>query len=518
MGQPEYSYYREPGLEQFSETVVQDMLQGMTSDLFGEIFGENSAIVEQLEENFEVAAAGIYDALKKRMTYYFEDEASDKNTLFAEFGYQISHAKSDEDIDAMVQQMESIRDTWDKIRDNWEAFVAEHKRFLRVFNVEFVVNDEGEISYEDINGGSDDSTNPNKNMSVYDRDIMQYDAKNNASNRVKLLIASIADSEWVREATKAGMTATNSVRSKRESSILRLPKLVQYAKLFNYLLHNTSGINGIYDIWKKMTDMTEDVIGRKLIDANVRKLLNRVGFDQGFENKSVSDVKTILSLENTLTKQKPAFFRQFTDYQRNTYFKTTVLNSKIDQVKSTWVSAMRGSSAITVAGQNQFMFSPAVVGIADNVQFLNKLGIDINKSDIKRLAGANITKFNEAVNKIRVIVERAARDKVSIPVISSKQLDFDSRLSELAELYVTYMVGDDTQSQHPNLDNEPTSNFVLNNFVSTVMNDANSAVDREDFVNRQDNKYFEDIYHQDSILLNKILFDTAGKRKRTVDV
>lgn len=515
MGQPEYSYYREPGLSQFSETTVQDMLQGMTAELLGEIFGENTAIIDSLEEDFKATAATIYSRLKDKFEFYFEDEVEDTGTLFAEIGADVNNAANEDDVNALIQQMDSIRTIWGRVKDNWGSFVKEHERYLRIFNVEFVVDDEGEISMQEA---ADEIDSENKSPSDYIRDMMTMDAKSSASIRIKLLIASIADSEWVREATRAGMTAADSVRSKRESSSLRLPKLVQYAKLFNYLLHNTAGINGIYDIWGKLTEMTEDVVSRKLIDANVRKFMSRLKFDGGFENKTPADARLILSAENTMTKQKPAFFRQFTDFQRNTYFKTTVLNSKIDQVKSTWVASIKGSKAIIPSAENRFLFSRAVIGASNPVDFLNRIGIDITQADFRRLRGANISKFNDAVNTIRALVERAARDRIAIPIVSSKQLDFDSRLNSLAELYVTHMVGEDTQSQHPNLDNEQTSNFVLNNLVSTIVNDANHSSDRDDFVSRQDNEYFNDIFHQDSILLNKIIFDAKGKKNKEVQI
>lgn len=513
MDQPEYSYYRQPGLEGFNERVIQDMLQGMTAELFGEVFGENTSIIDSLEEDFKTTAKTIYDKLKQRLSDYFEDETKDEGTLFAETGFDWEHAANDADAAAIIQQMDDIRDIWRNIKDNWGSFVKEHERYLRIFNAEFVVDDEGDISLAE---GEDENQAENKNMSEYDRDIMTIDAKSNSSNRMKLLVASIADSEWVKDATRASIDA---VRSKREASSLRLPKLVQYAKLFNYLLHNTAGINGIYDIWTKLANMTEDELGRKLVDANVRKFMSRLKFDaNGFEGKSQSDVRLILSAENTLTKQKPSFFRQFTDYKKNTYFKTTVLNSKINQVKSAWIGGIKGSVAIVPSVENRFMFSKAILGTKDNVDFLNRLGIDITRADFKRLRGANIAKFNDATNKIRTIVEKAAKDRVSIPIISSKQLDFNSRLNDLAELYVVHMVGEDTQSQHPNLDNQPTSNFVLNNWVSTMTNDLNNSKNREEFINRENNEYFSDLFHQDSIILNRIAFNKAGEKSQRVEI
>lgn len=516
MIQPEYSYYREPGLEKFNETTIQDMLQGMTAEMFGRLFGENTTIIDQLEEDFETTAGAIYDKLHEDLTFFFEDKVASRGTLTAEYGVPFQRLRAEgkiEEANIIRDQVRSIRQEWKKIDENWDSFVREHMRYLRVFNIEFIVGDDGDVEFDE-----DQLIDPdeNKNMTGYDADPLQYDAKNNASNRVKLLIASIADSEWVKEATKVGI---DSVRNKRESSSLALPKLVQYAKLFNYLLHNTAGINGIYNIWDKLTEMTESIDTRKLIDANVRKLINRVKFNNGFSNKTRADWRMILSLENTLTKQKPAFFRQYTDHLKNTYFKTTVLNSKIEQVKSAWISRIKGSEAVKPSAENKFIFSKSVVNISDNVDFLNKIGINITRDDVRRLKGKRVVTFNTEVNSIRTLIEKAANAGTAIPIISSKQIDFDGRLNGLAELFVTYMVGDDTQSQHPNLEGEQTANFVLNNVVSTITNDANTSEDREEFINKENNQYFNDIFHKDSILLNRVFFDENGKAKeRTVEV
>lgn len=517
MIEPEYSYYREPGLEKFNETTIQDMLQGMTAEMFGKLFGENSTIIDQLEENFETTAGAIYNKLHSDLSFYFEDKVAESGTLTAEYGvpYQrlLKEGKTDE-AKVIRDQVRSIRNEWKKVNDNWDSFVREHMRYLRVFNIEFIVSDDGDIELTEDMIEEDE----NKNMQEYGADPLTYDAKNNASNRVKLLIASIADSEWIKESTAA---AIDSVRSRRESSSMALPKLVQYAKLFNYLLHNTAGINGIYNIWDKLTDMTESVDTRKLADANVRKLMSRVKFNNGFSGKTNADWRMILSLEGTLTKMKPAFFRQFTDYRKNTYFKTTVLNSKINQVKSAWISRVKGSGAVKPTTDNKFVFSKNVANISDPIAFLNKIGIDITKADVRKLKGKRLHTFDTEVNSIRTLIQKAANAGTAIPIISSKQIDFDGRLSGLAELYVTYMVGDDTQSQHPNLDGEQTANFVLNNVVSTLVNDATNSASREEFENKENNQYFKtDLFHKDSMILNKFLFDEKGEKNKgkTIEV
>lgn len=506
--------YREIGLENFSEAIIQDTLQGMTAELFSDLFREGSSIIVQLEENPEIAARGIYGRLRDRLEHYFENTKG-SDTLAAEMKARRDSLTSEDDKEAIKDQYKSIVDTWQKIKANWGAFVKEHERYLRVFNVEFTIDDEGNLTFEDEGVDSDE----NRNMVEYARDIFTMDAKNNASSKVKLLIATIADSTW-RRPTEAAIGATRASETviKRENSLVTLPKLAPYAKLFNYLLHNVSNINGIYEIWTKLKANIGNTELRKTIDANVQRLMNRLSFDNGFEAKTVDQAKLILSLENALSKQKPAFFRQFTDYLRNTYFKTSVTNSKIDILKASWIAGIKGSNAVLPSPNNQFIFSPSVTGVKDPIQFLNRLGIDISRQDYAKLRGKSVSAFNKAVNEIQSVVERAASKKTPIPVISSRQLDFDSRLNELANIYVTYIVGDDTQSQHPNLDNEPTSNFVLNNFVSTILSDANNSATREEFIDRIDNQYFKDIFHEDSILLTKILFDENGNFNKHVEV
>lgn len=513
--QPQYSSVR-TGLEKFSETFIQDTIQGMTSEMFTNLYGDNRDIINQLEEKPELAAKTIYDKLHSILKFYFEDNiTSGVSTLFTEFNDRVLKAKDDSEKAILRQQYKTIKQGWRDINDKWGDFVREHGKFLKQFNFEYEVNDEGDIA---IANEDDVDDTENKNQSDYTRDILTLDAKNSMSSKVKLLGATIADSTW-KDVTKQsiGATRSNETVIKRDNSVLTLPKLTPYAKLFNYLFHNVSNINGIYAMWDRMKEMVGGD-NRKNIDANVQKLMNRLDFEKGFEGKTIQASRIIIAYEGAMAKQKPSFVRQFVDYLGNTYFKTSVLNSKIDIVKSAWIAAIKGSGVVKETAGGNFVFSPSVKNIGDNLQFLNKIGIAIDKKDYQRLKGANLTNFNKAVNTVRNIIEEAADKKTQIPIISSKQIDFDSRLNDLAQIYVNNMVGDDSQSQHPNLDNEPTSNFILNNWVSTVLSDANNSFTKEEFMDKVGNNYFKDIFHQDSFLLNKILFDKDGVQNRPVEV
>lgn len=513
------SSFREVGLDQFSEAFVQDVLQGMTIEMFQQAYREASDIITTIEEGGGATAGLLYDKLKARLSHYFEQTGPEYgDTLAAEFNDRYKRLTKDDDKEAMRNQIRSILASWQQIKDNWPSFVKEHKRYMRVFNVEFVIDDEGNISFsEEV---EEEVIGEQKNQVEYDRDIFRIDAKNSASLKVKLLIATMADSYW-QQATASSIGAARNpqlIGIKRDNSLVFLPKQVQYAKIFNYILHNTANINGLYDIIKRLKEITGDKDRRKPIDANVQRLLNRLSFDRGFENKTPNQAKLLLSLENTLSKQKPEFFRQFVDFQRNTHFRTSVLNSKIDQIKQSWIADIKGSGAVMPSRENVFIFSPNVIGIADNLRFLARVGINIERREYDRLSVRDQNRFNEAVNKIKSLIEKAAREKTQIPIVSSKHMDFDSRLNDLAEIYVTNITGDDTQSQHPNLDNEPTSHFVLNNFVSTVLNDANTSATKDEFLEKESMGYLYDIFHSDSWILNRVLFGKDGKFNRAVNI
>lgn len=513
--------YARVGGTKMSEAMIQDVLQGMTVEMFMDIFRDNQDIIIQLEENPERGAAEIYSKLKDKLTTFFESEKMVGNTLEGTYA-----GKNGSKFKAMtpaqqaiaIEQIKSIRDKWAGVKANWDQFVNRHKTYLKVFNVEYTIDDDGNIAFAD----DEYQDETDRNQVDWDRDIFQIDAKNAASPKVKLLIATIADSYW-KVATSQALGSATADRDltviNRDNSEVKLPKQAQYAKLFNYMLHNLSNINGLYEMWSKMEEMTSDPEKRKKIDANMKRVMVRMGFTGGFKGKTLDQIKMLLALENTLSKQKPAFFRQFTDQGRKTYFKTSVLNSKLAQVKTQWISGMMASKSVASTNDGRFLFNKDLIGIGDNIKFLNKLGINIEKSEYDRLKGKDLKRFNDSVNKIRGVVEKAARDKIYIPVMSSREIDFNSRMDEIAELYISNITGDDSQSQHPNLDNEPTSNFVLNNFISTILADANNATNREDFINRVNNEYFNDIFHHDSLLLGNILFNSDGsKNDRQVEV
>jgi hypothetical protein len=520
---PQYS--RVNDLRGLPEAMVQDTLQGMTVELFQEMFREGSEVVELLDEKPRLAAKIIYSTLKQRLTDYYEGNSGIKGEVKAEIEKLQTKFKDNPnqlrtDMDSLRDQYNSIIRQWNIINAKWDSFVEEHKKYLRIFSVEFKVDDEGNIDQDTNENNEEDD---NKNQNEYARDNLLIDAKNSASTTVKLLLASIADSIW-KQATSASIAATQSdeILIRRDASSVGLPKAAQYAKLFNYILHSSANKNGIYSILDNLNQITSDVETRKPIDANIKRVLGRLNADNGFKNKNWAQVRTLLKFEGAVGKNKPAFYRLFLDNSTNLYFKESVLNSKLKQLKQGWVAGIKASDVIIPGStdplSNVMLVNERAINNKNIVDFLNYIGIPITPSEYRKLKGINFTNFNKAANAIRGELIKAAKSKNPIEVISSKGLDFDSRLTSLAQIYVNIISGDDTQSQHPNLDNEQTSSFVTGNFITTIINDANNSANKEEFINQVANNYLNDIFHQDSYILNNVLFNQDGTIKQRVEV
>lgn len=498
-----------------SEAFVQDVLQGMTADLFSREFEKDSAIVTQFEENPKTAAATIYGRLYNSMQYFFtSDDPNATDTLQAIYADKMAEAKNAGEQAQIAQEFEAIQKHWEFIKGNWDAFVGEHIQYLKVFKIEFSVSDDGEIHMDDASKRDLENYESMVGQSEYARDMMTINAKNAASEKVKLLLATIADREFLKQSVGSTLRTLQGIntRIKRENSQVRMPKLVSYAKTFNYVLHNVSNINGIYDIYKKLTLMAGNT--RIKTNAVVDALVTRLNFKSGFKGKSIDQAKLILSTEGAFSKQKPDFVRQYVDDQGHVYFKTSIVNSRVDQVVDNWISDMKSSGVVQVTRDGGFLFGSSIKGEKDPITFLASMGIQIPKEDHDELTTNDKTKFKDEVGKLKAALE--ANIGKSQPIFTGKQLGIDSRLSNLAALYVDKIVGDDTESMHFNLDGEMTANFVLPNYAATILNDANNSKTRDEFIAK--NPQFNDIFHADSILLNDILYGADGKFTSPINI
>ena len=524
INQAEYSTARAEQIQKagLPESMVQDTISGMTVELMQQMFEDGSDLVEYLDERPKEASNILYNRLLDRLSNYYEGNA--EGSLDSDTLTQLNHldelGNRESDIQAIEQQYDQVKQQWDNIKKNWEGFVDEHKRYLRIFGVEFNVDDNGEVSYNDKEGELDEADIDNKSSTEYAKDYLTVDAKLSASRTIKLLLASIADSVWAHSADDAlSTTDPNKINMRRDNSVVGLPKATQYAKLFNYILHTSANIGNIYDVLKTLQDRVSDPETRRLVDANVQRFLNKLAADKGFQDRSWANTKVLMKAEGSIVKNKPNYDRQFIDNQMNVYYKQSQLNTKLSQVKQSFLQGIK-SSSIVQAGTGPeatiFRINDGVINKKNTIDFVQGINIPITKKEYRRFTSSQREQFNKAANAIRRVLERVARGNGILDTINNTaNQDFDNRLTNLAEIYVE-STGDDSQSQHPNLDNQQTSSFITNNFVTTMLNDFNNSKDKTEFLSKTGNGYMNDIFNRDSYLFNNVMFNPDGTKNQEV--
>ena len=501
--EPQYSRI---GLDNVSEAFIQDTLQGMTSEMFSDIFGSNKQIISLLEDRPEQASKDIYKRLFDKLASFYEPDTSG-NTLFALMNEKTLGASNLEQKEFIKGQLLGYRDGWNYIKSNWPAIVAEHKNSLSSLNIRFTTDEEGNTNLENIYKDEEENQ---RGMKDYDNDMLEYNAKRSAPTIIKLLYNTIAHSKFTGNPAVPG-----EVTPDRENSLVALPKLADYSRIFNYSLHQSANLNGLTDIWPKLLALANDP--SRPINADLRKLLNRVDYTEKFKGKSIADSNLTLAFENVLTKMRPNFVRQRIKPETGELlFYTNIVNGKARELKDDWMAKMSNSGLVTTSKDGQsLIFKDNIDYKQPNIDFANKLGIDITKPDFDKLTPGIRHNINEEVSAIKGVIQTFAKESKQVGILSGKSLDFDTRLEHLADLVVTHITGDDTESQHLNLEGKPTTNFTLNSAFSTFYNDGNASKDIEEFLQRQ--PHMNDIFHRDSLALKK-MFGKEGKYDRPIEM
>lgn len=485
------------------EALFQDTINGFTSELFMKKWSEDSSLIAQLEDNTLEDTKPLFDQLYAGLQRFYTEQGD--NTLDAYYGNLVKKNPDMEDI--YIDEYEQVQHLWDNVSKQWGNYMSDLKRFLKTFDIAFVSNENGEIElaselkdeYEKL-GGSD---------SYASEDRLQVSARNSASRAVKLLFATVADSSFVKESTRNELQKiteryTGEIATNRAENQMKLPNLAPYAKLFNYTLHNSANFNGIQNIYTNLrTIAAKRNIG---INANLTRLLNRLGYNGSFAGMSKGSVKMILKMENTLSKNKPKFFKQYMHPKEGLINQASNISDRAEQIADEWINSMMASKFVQ-ANKNQIKFKSSVIN-KDNFIFLSNLGIKFTPADYEILSKEAKNEFNTQISYIKAEIGKFTNSYVPI----SGEFGFSTRLAKLAELYTDNIEGDFTEAQHPNLDGEAYPNFILPNYVSYILNDLNIAKTKAEFLEM--NPQYQDLYMGSSYLLNEVFFDKNGNRTK----
>lgn len=483
------------------EALFQDTINGFTAELFMKKWSYDASLIAQLEDNNLEDTKPLFDQLYAGLEKFYTQEGD--NTLDAYYSQLVQDNPKMED--QYLQEYEQVQHLWENVKGQWGKYMEDLKSFLKVFDVAFTHDENGDIQLastlneENEKLGGADGYNSESRMHV--------NAKNSASKAVKLLFATVADSQFVKQVTKDELGRitekyTGQLATNRGENQMKMPNLAPYAKLFNYTLHNSANTNGIRNIYNNLRALTlKKNIG---INANLTRLLNRLGYNGSFSGMSKESIKLVLKMENALSKTKPLFFKQYIHPKEGLINQTSNISGRAEQISDEWINEIKASKFVKV-DKDQIKFRSSVLD-ANNFTFLSNLGISFTQSDYNNLNKGDQNKFNDQLAYIKAEVKTYTTKYIP----TSGPLAFQSRLNTLAELYTNNIEGDSTESQHANLSGEAYPNFILPNYVSFIINDLNASRTKEEFLEL--NPQFEDLYMGSSYLLNNVLFDKEGKR------
>ncbi len=485
------------------ELQIQDVLEGMTVEMFSDMFERDEDLIVALEENPNKDLGETYSKLYNRLQNWFEGKAglaayykaliADRPDLKATFEREYQDIRYGDGKDGRAFG-------WEFVKANWRNYVKEHTDYLKRYGIEIEAGEGLELA--DLFEAEEDELN--KNRIEYERDVLRISAKNAASKSIKHMFSTIADSDFAN--TTQGYTVD------RSESTLKLPKQANYAKLFNYVMNNLSGRNGIYNQQKALTDLSANTKIKQ--NANVRRLQARLKWSN-FATKSLDQMKLLLKFENVFTKFKPTFTAQRVDSTGNNYTINGNTNTKVEFMLSSWLNNLKKSKYVTVQGGKYYIKGiPGIASgnIVDRLNFLKAaFGVSIPITVYNDLPAGQKKQFNDALNGAQFAIKEISNKPLGS--MSDRALGLSKRLSNLAEVVITNIVGNDLESQHLNLIGRPITNFVMHNYVSLTLSDLNDIKNRDEFLKL--NPHLNDIYSQNSELLKLggVIFDERGNIK-----
>lgn len=426
---------------------------------------------------------------------------------------------------------------WKAIDAQWEEFILDHKNFLKQYKVDFAPE-------TDFVDDDEDTTNQND----YVQNMMTIDVKKSASASIRLLLGSLIKSKFNGTINADLLPGISDIND--PTNPMFLPDLVNYDSFVQKIFNNLSGLNkeerikeklaeisGISQIAKsndpkglikEFTDRQAKGDSQVMDMANMIRLYNRlftpITDASGNKMSDESNWKLRVKANAYFAKQNPSSELMIVTAKGDAYF----INSNAREV---YEGARRQANArlrelkkvVFVKAGDKFILTSSykmdtspVSAEADSKDFTDKFNSWFAKKDQelisqdfwKALSQEEREKMAGELTKIRQVIAR--NGSAGINLISLDGLGIEGRFEKLLRVY-TSRVTDEVPSQYLNVNNKPTSNFVLNNYMSRAISEMNGYETWDEFV--KNNPQYNDLSVEGSQLLD-LLFDENGKRNR----
>lgn len=476
-------------IKNLTEADSAAIIRGMTYLTVGEIFKNNRSLIEFDSAN-QRSISDLYDNVKREMEQLYT-----VNTLNAFKAGKIS----EDDYKGYLR-------VWEAVKADNENVNTLLKEFLRTVNVvadlsgqqlDNVLEDNKELNEKE----GDQTEYAGRKDDSYAIDQWRIDAKRSASNSVKLLMITLADTNYIDPNNPALGT-----RPKRDRGTL-MPVMANYHKTFDFLLNQLSGFNTWQEKANKMQELAK-------IYPNYKALNKRLKLGESFVDADTWTLRN--KFFNTMSKQKPRAYTQFIDKKKSTASQSSITTAFADKAQE-WLDSIKleadeknPNKLIKLNEEGKYYFDGSPLKnkrlntIQNQFDFLDALNVPFTEELYKKLSSADQGKFTEAVKGLY----KELSNKKGVIDITSGSLGSAGNFNRLAALY--FQATEDISSTRYNISGQKQQQFIGNNFISLSINDINNSKSKQDFYNRL--PYMNDGYREDSCYIKDILFSKSGQR------
>ena len=405
------------------------------------------------------------------------------------------------DVAPLVANAKALRDT---IFANWDAIVKKHEEeYLSSYSVK-LTDEEANFRNEYTTTGKGDEYN----------DSNQVDSFRKSSAAIKLLLATVPVLD------QNGYNAVSSI-----GGVVLEPMGKVYTTLLN-TLHNSVDIN---DMMEKLRILSLEQPQYSVVYSRLTNGLPNSIKDDYFKNiDDLSGLQLTSAFYKTFDLQNPEVKTTFILQNGDVSISDATLANATDQIASEMESSIikaikndgkflgfNGRSFVhkkTKSGINEI--DKEIVGTIDNnIKFLKKLGINVDKEKLEKQPDWNKRKFINGVNGIK----RSISDITAVREITSKSLDINTRLREVGEVLAAIQ-NPDFQTTFINLNGDLVQSFIRQNPLSMFHNVLAKSKKLSDLENTKYNYLLpeNDVYSQGSVIMSKI-YDEEGNKKANVD-
>jgi hypothetical protein len=405
------------------------------------------------------------------------------------------------DVAPLVANWKALRDT---IFANWNDIVKKHEEeYLSSYSVK-LTDEEANFRNEYTITGKGDEYN----------DSNQVDAFRKSSAAIKLLLATVPVLD------QNGYNAVSSI-----GGVVLEPMGKVYTTLLN-TLHNSVDIN---DMMEKLRILSLEQPQYSVVYSRLTNGLPNAIKDDYFKNiDDLSGLQLTSAFYKSFDLQNPEVKTTFVLQNGDVSISDSTLANATDQIASEMESsiikaikidkkflAFNGRSFVhkkTKSGINEV--DKEIVGTIDNnIKFLKKLGVTVDKEKLEKQPDWNKRKFIAGVNGIK----KSISDITAIREITSKSLDINTRLREVGEVLAAIQ-NPDFQTTFINLNGDLVQSFIGQNPLSMFHNVLMKSNKLSDLENTRYNYLLpeNDVFSQGSVIMSKV-YDTEGNKKSNVD-